>query len=249
MNERQPVDVRTGDAIEIAGDYQYKAITEGFTIQRFWHREKLNVINRRCQFDPEDRVLDVGCGSGVICDYLAPKVKRVVGADGNLSAVEFARGQYDHGNLEFRHGLVEQLDFTAGSFSWIVNMEVLEHLYLEQGKALLNTFYGLLEPGGSIFLTTPNYRGLWPLVEWVADRSRKVAHMEDDQHVTHYHRGMLARCVRDAGFDAVRYGTFCTFAPFSSKLSWGLAERLAGLESRIQLPFGNLIWLTARKPN
>ena len=248
MTDSQQTEIRTGDAIKIPGDYQYKAITEGFTIQRFWHHEKINVINARCIFTEKDRVLDVGCGSGVICDYLAPKVKTVIGADGNESAIEFARQQYTHENLEFKLGLVEELNFEPETFSWIINMEVLEHLYLEQGKALLNKFYELLQPGGSIFLTTPNYRGLWPLVEWVADRSNKVANMEDDQHVTHYHKKLLTNFVSEVGLTDIQCGTFSTFAPFSSKISWSLAEKISNFERRVQLPFGNLLWLTAQKP-
>ena len=37
---------RTGDRIEIAGDYQYRAIHDGGAIQRFWHQSKLLLIDR-----------------------------------------------------------------------------------------------------------------------------------------------------------------------------------------------------------
>ncbi|HEC93076.1 MAG TPA: class I SAM-dependent methyltransferase [Candidatus Atribacteria bacterium] len=43
-----------------------------------------------------------------------------------------------------------------GNFDAIFLMELLEHLYFEEGIALLEKAYSLLKPGGYIFISTPN---------------------------------------------------------------------------------------------
>jgi len=55
-------------------------------------------------------------------------------------------------------------------------MEVIEHLYEAQVRAC-GDFHLLMKRAAHLFLTTPNYGGLWPLVELVADRSGRVAPM------------------------------------------------------------------------
>lgn len=57
---------RTGDTIAIDGGYQYRALTEGYRVQRFWHYSKTLAIQEFLPPQSTDRIIDVGCGSGVI---------------------------------------------------------------------------------------------------------------------------------------------------------------------------------------
>jgi len=62
---------RERDAIQIAGDYQARALKSDRLAQRFWHQAKFRLIERVAMPGPADRVLDAGCGSGTISDFLA----------------------------------------------------------------------------------------------------------------------------------------------------------------------------------
>ena len=81
---------RVGDTVAIAGDYQYRALTEGprpAVLARYEAvaRPALPVPG------PDDRVLDVGCGSGVVAAALADTpVRECVAVDGNPAAIAFA---------------------------------------------------------------------------------------------------------------------------------------------------------------
>lgn len=238
---------RVGDTVAIDGDYQYRALTHGPRVQRFWHDTKLWLARHYLQPKAADRILDVGCGSGVVADALAAApVREVVGVDGNPRAVAFAARQFRRPNLRFVAGLVDQLDFPDESFDACVCLELIEHIYVNQGQALLECLYRLTRPGGRLLITTPNYRSAWPLIEWVLDRSGKVTHLDEDQHVSHYHHGLLGKLCRDSGWTTVSRHSCCTFAPWVAALSWRLAEAVRRVEGRV--PFGTLLVHVVEKP-
>src|SRR6185369_6112929 len=160
---------RRGDRIAIAGDYQYRAVTQGPAVQRFWHRCKLLAIDRHLPARSGDRILDLGCGSGVVANHLASAGGRVTAIDGNVEAIRFASTQFRLPNLEFRAGLLEDLVLPAESFDRVYCLEVVEHLYQHQIHELLAKVLWLLRPGGRLLLTTPNYRSPWPLIEKALD--------------------------------------------------------------------------------
>ena len=99
---------RTGDTVAVDGNYQYRALHEGNAIQRYWHENKQRTIARLLAPVPGDLCLDVGCGSGVVSDYLASGGAEVIGIDGNREAIAFARETFDRPNLTFREGLVDE---------------------------------------------------------------------------------------------------------------------------------------------
>ncbi len=244
----EPAAARRGDAISIDGAYQHRARTRGFVVQRSWHYQKERVIRKFCPPGPGDRVIDVGCGSGVIADLLASMGARTTGIDANPAAIAYARQAFSRPNLDFQQGLVEDLPFEPGSLDKIYCLELIEHIYAHQVRSLLQGLFRLARPGGRLFVTTPNYRSFWPLLEWTLDKLKLAAPMAEHQHVTRFSRGMLASFLQEAGWQVETVTTFSTFAPFLSAVSWTLAERCAALEDRASLPFGNILLAIARKP-
>jgi 2-polyprenyl-3-methyl-5-hydroxy-6-metoxy-1,4-benzoquinol methylase len=238
---------RRGDSIAIEGSYQDRARREGFVVQRFWHAEKERIIRDHAAPAPGERVLDVGCGSGVVADVLASLGADVTGIDSNPAAIAYARGAYSRPNLRVEETTVDDLALEPDSVDRIYCLELIEHLDEPQGADLLAGFRRALRPGGTLFLTTPNYRGTWPVLETLMDRLRLAPPLAGHQHVSRFTRRLLRRRLADAGFAVVRLGTFCTVAPFLSVLSWRAAERLARAEDRWNLPWGNLFLAIAEK--
>jgi 2-polyprenyl-3-methyl-5-hydroxy-6-metoxy-1,4-benzoquinol methylase len=225
---------RTGDTVPIAGDYQYRALTEGPPVQRFWHDTKRWLVQRYLAPGPDDRVLDVGCGSGVVAAALADApVRECVAVDGNPAAIAFAAARFPRPNLRFVRGLVDELAFPEGSFDACCCLELIEHIHVEQGRELLATLARLLRPGGRLLITTPNVHSVWPLLEWTLDRLRLVPRLADEQHVAFYTHRRLEALWRDGPWAPLYRHTCCTAAPWAALVSWRLArairEREAGL--------------------
>jgi 2-polyprenyl-3-methyl-5-hydroxy-6-metoxy-1,4-benzoquinol methylase len=237
---------RTGDALAIPGDYQHRALTDGPRVQRAWHRTKLGLLDWFFLPVPGERVLDVGCGAGVFADRLAAAGCEVVGVDANAAAVAYARRTFARPGLRFQLGLLDELDLPAGAFDAATCLEVVEHVHPPQVAALLADLRRLVRPGGRVLVTTPNYRGTWPAIEWLADRAATTAHMDGAQHVNRYHRARLVRALEEAGFAVERVRAFSTFAPFVAALSSRAAAWAERVERAVDLPFGNLLAAAAR---
>jgi 2-polyprenyl-3-methyl-5-hydroxy-6-metoxy-1,4-benzoquinol methylase len=233
---------RTGDTVAIPGDYQARALHEGFVVQRFWHALKFKVIERVCPPRPGGCVLDVGCGSGVVANYLAGKAGFVDALDGNPAAIEFGQSHATGPNMAFHLSLIDAMPFEPGRFDQIYCMELIEHIYEHQVRALLPRLRELLKPGGELFVTTPNYASLWPVIEWAMDVLHLAPPLKEHQHVSRWTPGRLRALGDASGLEALRIGRFSGFAPFTSVLSWKLAEGLDRCETGLGNPLGNLLF-------
>ncbi len=249
IEENSQATRRLGDEIAISGDYQHRALTDGPPVQRFWHRAKLELLD--WFFSPAAglQALEVGCGSGVMADALARRGLEVLAVDANDRAVDYANRTFARDGLRFLRGYLDELDLPRRSFDVATCMEVVGHVYPDQIRRLLRDLADLLRPGGRLLITTPNYRGFWPMIEWAADRFASTAKMDADQHVTHLHRRMLRDFLEEVGFEVESMRCYCTFAPFAAAIHGGLARALDRLERRIDLPFGNLLACVARVPD
>ena len=236
LRNQHPLKRREGDAIHISGDYQARALKSDRAAQRFWHEAKFRLIERVAMPGKHDRVLDAGCGSGTISQFLSLHAREVVGIDSNPSAIAYASGAYKAPNLQFRLGQFDDLAVDK-PFDKIYSIEVIEHLYEHQVADVLSLFHKLTNPGGQLFLTTPNYRSAWPLIEWLLDKFGLVATLDEVQHVTHFTKRKLSAMCECAGWRVGHIGTFNGLAPFLAPIS----RRLALGTERIEFSLGRLV--------
>jgi len=103
------------------------------------------------------RVLDVGCGGGLLAESLARAQARVTAIDLAPSMVETARlHALDSGlEIDYRVDSAEMLlGSHAGKFDVLTCMEMLEHV--PDPAATVAVLARLVRPGGDVFLSTIN---------------------------------------------------------------------------------------------
>jgi 2-polyprenyl-6-hydroxyphenyl methylase / 3-demethylubiquinone-9 3-methyltransferase len=122
---------------------------------------QLNPLRFLCfdQFVPQWRdllVLDVGCGGGYTCEFLARRGARLSGIDRSGPCIEAARSHAAVSGLEidYRVGLAEQLPFAAGGFDVVICVDVLEHV--DRPDAVIAEVARVLAPGGTFCFDTIN---------------------------------------------------------------------------------------------
>lgn len=104
------------------------------------------------------RVLEIGCGVGLLLQHLAPQCAVYVGTDISTSAIEQLRnwtsGREDFKNVKLLHRSATDLeDMQSGSFDTVVLNSVVQYFPdLEYLRAVLQEAVRLLGPGGKIFI-------------------------------------------------------------------------------------------------
>lgn len=100
------------------------------------------------------RVLDAGCGGGILSESMARKGALVTGIDAGVEAVEVARAHAGSSALEIDYVHTPIEEFEAQPFDAITCMEMLEHV--PEPELVLRHCHRLLKPGGYLFLSTIN---------------------------------------------------------------------------------------------
>ena len=103
------------------------------------------------------RVLDVGCGGGLLSEAMAAAGAEVTGIDLSQQLIDIAKLHLLESGLKVDYRLiaVEDLaDDMPGKFDAITCMEMLEHV--PDPHSILSACHGLLKPGGRLFLSTLN---------------------------------------------------------------------------------------------
>jgi len=100
------------------------------------------------------RMLDVGCGGGILSEGLARLGATVTGLDVEEQALETAREHAKASSLSIKYVCEPVESFEAEPFDAITCLEMLEHV--EDPRMVIDSAVALLKPGGFLFLSTVN---------------------------------------------------------------------------------------------
>ncbi|HOO56656.1 MAG TPA: methyltransferase domain-containing protein [bacterium] len=230
----------------------------------FWFRarNKLIVSLADKYFKDADSFLELGCGTGFVLREIAKSCDftRVYGSDIFVEGLRFARERVA-GSAELFQADATDLPF-EDEFDLIGVFDLIEHI--EDDRAVLQSIYRSLKPGGGVIITVPQHPFLWSTVD------------EYTHHVRRYTKRNLHDIVAGSGFEILRSTSFVTSlfpvmlisrlrdrnrkSQFDSRAEHDINSTLSSLfekmlsaeirlvESGVSLPFGGSLVVAARKP-
>jgi SAM-dependent methyltransferase len=146
---------------------------------------------------PGTRVLDAGCGEGVLVDEYAGRLA-IEGIDPN------------YGSERVRTGSLTALPFEDAVFDRALCLDVLEHLTFEEQPRALAELFRVLKPGGDLLVSIPNLAHLQSRVHFLL-RGRLIRTASEFKHPGDRPAVDYIELARRAGFElTARAGIFPT---------------------------------------
>jgi len=150
------------------------------------------------------RVLDVGCGGGILAEALARAGALVTGIDGSAACIDVARAHAASSGLDLRYAAeTVEAHRAAQPYGIVTCMELLEHV--PAPAQLLEACRAQLEDGGDLFIATLNrtpqaYAAAIVGAEYLLKLLPRGTH----DYRSFIRPSELARWLRAAGFELVR---------------------------------------------
>ena len=103
------------------------------------------------------KVLDIGCGGGLLCEAMAHREAKVVGIDLGKASLETARLHLHESKLtiDYQYTSAEQhAELYTDYYDIVTCMELLEHV--PDPQSLVSACIRAVKPGGDVFFSTIN---------------------------------------------------------------------------------------------
>jgi SAM-dependent methyltransferase len=145
----------------------------------------------------DTRVLDAGCGEGVLVDEFADRL-RITGLDVSYSSDRVTRGS------------LTALPYADGEFDRALCLDVLEHLSFDEQPRAVAELFRVLRPGGRLLVSVPNLAHLQSRVQFLL-RGRLIRTASELKHPGDRPAGEYIAIATRAGFSLEeRSGIFPT---------------------------------------
>lgn len=139
------------------------------------------------------KILDVGCGTGRLVEFLNSQGFETYGCDNYEESLKLARKLNDRQRIKKASAI--KLPYPKSSFDLITCVSVIEHLKVNNSKRFIREAKRILKPKGFIFLVTPNFATPLRIIQG----DRWFGYL-DPTHVNFYTPNSLSRLLKKNNF-------------------------------------------------
>ena len=209
-------------------------------IQCAWHHIKFNYIKRK--ISKTNIHLDIGCGPGTFLSILK---KKSIGIDIAHNQIKYAKKKYANKNIKFL-SYKNRLPIKSNSIDSVSMIELIEHIDNKDLTYLLKECSRVLKKNGKVYLSTPNYLSLWPLLEFFLNKISPVNYKHE--HINKFDKARLRKIMIKNGFQVLELKSFILISPFLAFLEFNFAKSMISFDNFLTKFFpGFLIFCKLKK--
>ena len=223
--------------------YYDKMFAEGLKVNRglqfSWHYLKFKTV--KDHFPEYISHLDIACGPGTFIGNFLDK--KSIGLDISDNQINYAKNRYSSLSSQFYLKDMNKEFNDEKNYDVITLLEFIEHISPEEVNDLVLKCMDKLNKNGKIIITTPNYRGLWLLLEKIVSFLGPVDYKQ--QHINRYTK---KRVEKEMNYENVAVIKYINFGIFLSFVSTNLGLKAHEIVSKIfKKFFGYSLLITIEK--
>jgi len=184
----------------------FAEIYERVVVPAIFDRYARDLVERARPIGPSARVLDLGCGTGIVSRVLRERLggaARLTGADANAAMLAVARRLAP--DVDWREADAMSLPFADASFDLVLAQEMLQ--FVPDRAAAAREVHRVLAPGGRFVASTWRASDEQPLYQAIGPIAERYFGPANDKRMSFGDAGALRALVEGAGFTDVRVET------------------------------------------
>ncbi len=116
---------------------------------------KASWVQKHCELKPGARILNLGCGDGMVDIWLSRKGFDVTAVDRNSDVLKKAKPTDDTGRVQFISSDLKEVVFEPHSFDAVILMETIGLMSKEEEQKLFSKIHSWLKPNGKFIVDGP----------------------------------------------------------------------------------------------
>ncbi len=190
-------------------DKFYDAMADAYRKRTPWTQLRLEQVQKMVNPQPEDRIIDLGCGMGTISHFCATFNAEVVGIDLSAKAIETAQRLFSNPLITFyQRDAANLIGLADASFDKAVSADLVEHIPQLIYSRMTQETWRVLKPGGTFFIYTPNPTHI---IERL--KAHNFILKQNPTHIDLKPKARLIATLETAGFDIVKAYFTASFIP------------------------------------